>query len=1103
MAPALPAGLDLDPATGEITGTPSAEQAETEHTVTFTLTGNYSGTATASITVTVTADARAPWVESLVYDTASVFVEVKGGAVAGEVTIAPPVLTQKTDVTSPITAEYSSVENRAAVDSSTGEITISAGAVLSDIDGNDFTFNIKVIDSGGAYADFQETVTVNLQKVNSITFGTPPALTYGDGPQMLTSPAVDAVNGADTTVTYSTSDAAVADVDSGTGELTIAAAGEVTITATSTFDTSVEGEQTLTIAQKDINALTNLTFGDLTAYAGIEFSGAITVSGLIGSDTMAEALRFEPIITGTVQVAEDGALTIPVQSNTANHDTVHDITVNGTGSYTGSKVIQVTLKVLDSSFSYASDITTVHGTEGQSPAPVWTNPPAGTIEYSLEGSPQGVSVDGATGVVTVGTAADVRNTAQITVKATDAEAKEYSASLEVTVTAKDIATVTGFSISVDDKTATAKSTDSTHSAVIGGTLTATTDYTLQITDSSNNVPGFMSIDADGDITIADSIAVSDGGTYTVTAAGTGSYSGMISDTFTLSVAPKDIATVQGFSISVGDKTATAKSTDSHSAVIAGDTLTATTDYTLEITDSSNNVPGFMSIDANGDIAINDSIAVSDGGTYTVTAAGTGSYSGTTSADFTLTVNSIDIATVAGFSISVDDKTATAKSTDSHNAVIGGTLTATTDYTLQITDSSNNVPGFMSIDADGDITIADSIAVSDGGTYTVTAAGTGNYSGTTNADFTLTVEPKDIAAVTGFSISVDDKTATAKSTDSHNAVIGGTLTATTDYTLEITDSSNNVPGFMSIDANGDIAINDSIAVSDGGTYTVTAAGTGSYSGTTSADFTLTVNSIDIATVAGFSISVDAQTAPRLQESTFSVTINNAGLTAGTDYGLSIEKGGVAVDAVSIDNDGLVSIADTIDIGDTGTYTVKAAGTTNYTGETTVDFVLEVVYSVGGTGPAGGEIFYVNPNTGDEWTYLEAALQDITLTGKVRWGGAGTEIGTGTDIGSGKTNTAAIVAALGNNGGENYAAKICSEHTVDHNGVVYDDWFLPSKDELYELYEQKNSVGSFASEYYWSSSEISSANAWGQGFADGVQNDYSKYHGVFNVRAVRAF
>ena len=845
--------------------------------------------------------------ESLVYVTDSLFVEVKGGAVAGEVIITPPVLTQKTDVTSSITAEYSSVENRAAVDSSTGEITISAGTVLSDIDGNGFTFNIKVIDSGGAYADFQETVTVNLQKVKSIAFGTPPALTYGDAPQMLTAPAVDAANGAGTAVTYSTSDAAVADVDSVSGDLTIAAAGEVTITATSTFDTSVKGAQTLTIAQKDINALI-LDFGglDVTAYVGgSEFSSAITVSGLIGSDTMAEALSFVPIITGTVRVAADGALTIPLQSNTDNHNTVHDITVNGTGSYTGSKDIQVTLNVLDSPFSYTSGITTTYGTEGQSQEPVWTNPPAGTVVYSLEGSPQGVSVDDTNGVVTVGPAADVRNTAQITVKAADAEAEEYVASLTVTVTAKDI------------------------------------------------------------------------------------------------------ATVQGFYISVDDKTATAKSTDSHSAVIAGDTLTATTDYTLKITGGNTDKPNFMSIDANGDI-----------------------------------------------------------------------------------------------------TIAESIAVSDGGTYTVTAAGTGSYSGTTSAEFTLTVGPKDIAAVTDFSISVDDKTATAKSTDStHSAVIGGTLAATTDYTLQITDSSNNVPGFMSIAADGDINIADSIAVSDGGTYTVTAAGTGSYSGMISDTFTLSVAPKDIATVQGFSISVDAQTVPRLQESIFSVAItNNAGLTAGTDYSLSIKKkDGPAVDAVTIDNSGLVSIASTIGTGDHGMFTVKAAGKSNYSGEKTADFNLtvieELVYSVGDPGSAGGKIFYVNPNTGDGWTYLEAASQDHIAI--VQWGGAGTLLNTmSTDIGSGKANTEAIVGALGDNGGTDYAAKICSEYTVNHNGVDYDDWFLPSKDELNELYNQKDSVGGFASNYYWSSSEYSADGAWDQYFGDGGQGNYGK-DVASHVLAVRAF
>ena len=263
----------------------------------------------------------------------------------------------------------------------------------------------------------------------------------------------------------------------------------------------------------------------------------------------------------------------------------------------------------------------------------------------------------------------------------------------------------------------------------------------------------------------------------------------------------------------------------------------------------------------------------------------------------------------------------------------------------------------------------------------------------------------------------------------------------------------------------------------------------------AKITITVTAKDINTVTGFSISVDDQNVP--PESTFPVTINNAGLNAGTDYGLSIEKkDGAAVEAVTIDNNGRVSISSTIDTGDTGTYTVKAAGKTNYTGETTVDFVLTVVYSIGDTGPAGGTIFYVNTDPAIvDWTYLEAASQDHDVT--VPWGAAGT-VNTGTAIGTGESNTAMIVTALGDNGETAYAAKICNDLVLDG----YDDWFLPSKDELNELYKQKDSVGGFASDFYWSSSETSVVSAWLQSFDDGAQYngsvDYDR-----RVRAVRAF
>ena len=68
--------------------------------------------------------------------------------------------------------------------------------------------------------------------------------------------------------------------------------------------------------------------------------------------------------------------------------------------------------------------------------------------------------------------------------------------------------------------------------------------------------------------------------------------------------------------------------------------------------------------------------------------------------------------------------------------------------------------------------------------------------------------------------------------------------------------------------------------------------------------------------------------------------------------------------------------------------------------------------------------------------------------------------GTDIGTGKANTAKIVASQGPG---KYAAKLCDEYTAGGK----DDWFLPSKDELNFMYENrhKKGLGGFADDFYW--------------------------------------
>ena len=67
---------------------------------------------------------------------------------------------------------------------------------------------------------------------------------------------------------------------------------------------------------------------------------------------------------------------------------------------------------------------------------------------------------------------------------------------------------------------------------------------------------------------------------------------------------------------------------------------------------------------------------------------------------------------------------------------------------------------------------------------------------------------------------------------------------------------------------------------------------------------------------------------------------------------------------------------------------------------------------------------------------------------------------------------------------------------------DGWRLPTKDELNLLYENKEKIGGFAVNYYWTSAEYDLYNAWLQNFNFGDQNGGAKGN-TNDVRAVRAF
>jgi hypothetical protein len=106
--------------------------------------------------------------------------------------------------------------------------------------------------------------------------------------------------------------------------------------------------------------------------------------------------------------------------------------------------------------------------------------------------------------------------------------------------------------------------------------------------------------------------------------------------------------------------------------------------------------------------------------------------------------------------------------------------------------------------------------------------------------------------------------------------------------------------------------------------------------------------------------------------------------------------------------------------------------------------------------------------------------------------------GTAIGTGNANTNAIVSSQGYG---SYAAILCSDLVLGG----YNDWYLPSKDELNKLYLNIANIGGFnttALSQYWSSSQNYSYESYCLQFSSGSLRLAYKDK-LFLVRAIRSF
>lgn len=147
---------------------------------------------------------------------------------------------------------------------------------------------------------------------------------------------------------------------------------------------------------------------------------------------------------------------------------------------------------------------------------------------------------------------------------------------------------------------------------------------------------------------------------------------------------------------------------------------------------------------------------------------------------------------------------------------------------------------------------------------------------------------------------------------------------------------------------------------------------------------------------------------------------------------------------------------------------------------------------GDSVSGGTVFYTGATGG-----LIAATEDFRFP--LYWGCYKLGIGcVSTVIDSGLTNTMLIVS--GCTGNTMIAADVCYNLVLDG----YSDWYLPSKDELNQMYLQKSIIGNFSElDNYWSSSEYTPETAWMQFFGNGTQSELGDKDQLYRVRPIRSF
>ena len=1106
---ATPPGMSFDTSTGALTGTPTTVASATAYTVTatnatgtttqtFTLTVSRATQATLSITSLTTSSKAYPYEQALSITTS-------GGSGSGATTFA-------------ITSGGSA--SNCALSNSTSTATITATTIgtcrIQATKAADSTYD--EITSAAATFIFDKTS-------QSITFTTPLPMRFGGSNQSVTPTASSSL-----TVTLTSTSTGICTVagfvitavGSGTCSITASQAGNSNylaafdvirtfgiLKATQSISFTTPSAMTVGESNQSVSptssssltvTLTSTTLGICTV-AGFVITavspGTCSITASRAGNTNYEAAS-DVIqtfaITGVINVAAIAGVTAPVSGATPVNTTTAGtgytgavswassggslvgnfaaatiytatITLTATSNYTLSGVSANFFTVAGAtSVTHSADsgvITAVFPATAKLSQSITFTDPA-DISYGISPSSlsatsnSGLTVaftSATSGVCTVsGTTVTVLTAGTCTLNANQAGNANYEAASQVSQSftiAKASQSIT-FTDPVD---ITYGQSPSSLSATSASTLTVT--FTTA-TSGVCTVTGTT-------------LTLLTAGTCTINANQTGDTNyeaaSQVAQSFTIAKATQTITFTTPSAMTVGGSTQTVAPTASSSLTV---TLTSTTTSVCT-------VAGFV-------------ITAVGPGTCTITASQAGNTNYEAAPDVIITFSiarTISNAAMSGVTFPVAEGTpvTSVTSTDQYTGTITWsgspvTFAPTTTYTATITLTpisgytlSGVSPNFFTVAGATSVTNS-----ADSGIITAVFPATG-----VGAPRALAISTQPTGAASGSTLGTQP---VIRIIDSEGNTVT-TYTAT--IRASISSGSGTLSGTRDVETSSGIAIFTDLAITGtAGTFTLTFTAP-TLSNTTSNNLTITTGPATKVVISRASAGTQRRTTFTTQPQitirdasdntvTSSTAVVTATITAGPQGSLSGSSTATAVSGVATFNDlGIDGIG-----GFNYTITYSVDGLTVATSTIALTGIncdgSSFTCKLNDIGPGGGKIFYVSSGTFTQLDatgsmcsttckYLEAAPGDLNSI--YYWSGNGVDLigTTSNDIGTGYSNTLKIVTQSG-------AGSFGAASAARNYG---DGWFLPSYDELYQLYSFNSIFGGFPVSRYWSSSEFSANQA----------------------------